>query len=354
MQVSQLSDTALLASLQTVLQRSRHGTVDLLQHLAEVELRDLHLARGFSSMFAYCTDSLGFEKSAAYNRIAVARLSRRFPRVLVMVGSGELTLTAARTLGPHLAPNPEDADDLLAAAAGKTVDQIQVLLAERYPKPSVPTTIRKRPTASASKSSASSAMPLFEAPRRGPEAVTPRPEPIAKDSYKVTFTASAELVGMLEEVTALMTQADGHKRDEADVLEAAVRELRDRLRKRKYAVGARPGKKGRATGETRNRRIPNAVRREVAERDGFQCAYVDRESGRRCCEQRWLEFQHHEAFSRGGEHSVENLSLYCRAHNQWAGRRDGLIRRRPGRAVETAAGGGRVDSLGTAEQRALW
>jgi hypothetical protein len=69
------------------------------------------------------------------------------------------------------------------------------------------------------------------------------------------------------------------------------------------------------------RHVPHAVRREVFERDGLQCAYVDPETGRRCTERR-VEFQHHVPYGRGGAHSRENVSNYCRAHNQYAARQD--------------------------------
>jgi len=315
-------------------------------------------------MFVYCTDALGFDKAAAYNRIAVARLARRFPRVLAMLEAGRLSLTAARTLGPHL--EVETADELLDAAAGKTVDEVKQLLAERAPKPAVPTSIRRTPQRRELQP-ATSSRPLFDQARNpsdekpAPKKPTPRPESLAKDTYKVTFTGSSELVGMLEEVKTLLAQAQGKSCDEAEAIETAVRELRDRLRKRKYAVGARP-KKQKAKTKTeasasqgrRSRRIPNAVRRAVAERDGYRCAYVDPETGRRCCETRFLEFQHVEAFSRGGVHSVENLKLFCRGHNQFAARRDGLMagvaerRAVRDRAVDADAADGPGHSLWTA------
>jgi len=307
-----------------------------------------------------CT--VGFEKAAAYNRIAVARLARRFPRVLEMLEAGQLSLTAARTLGPHL--KPETADELLDAAASKTVDEVKQLLAERAPKPAVPTSIRKTPQrrdlqpASLFDSQASS--PSVETPV--PKKPATRPEPLAKDTYRVTFTGSSELVGMLEEVKTLLAQASGKSCDEAEAIETAVRELRDRLRKRKYAVGARPRKQKAKTKSQaptsklarRTRRIPNPVRRAVAERDGYRCTYVDPKTGRRCCEIRFLEFQHVEAFSRGGLHSVENLKLFCRGHNQFAARRDGLMTGWPQgascgtRAVDADAADGPGHSLWTA------
>jgi len=92
-------------------------------------------------------------------------------------------------------------------------------------------------------------------------------------------------------------------------------------------------------------------------RDGYQCAYVDPDNGRRCCETRFLEFQHVEAFSRGGVHSVENLKLFCRGHNQFAARRDGLMLSVQGRrvlwdrAVDADAADGPGHSMWTAGRR---
>jgi hypothetical protein len=71
----------------------------------------------------------------------------------------------------------------------------------------------------------------------------------------------------------------------------------------------------------RNRYLPAAVRRAVFERDGNRCAYVD-ERGERCREISRLEFQHHEAFAHGGPATLDNLSLYCAAHNTLAAEQD--------------------------------
>jgi hypothetical protein len=63
-----------------------------------------------------------------------------------------------------------------------------------------------------------------------------------------------------------------------------------------------------------SRYVPRKVLREVFARDGGQCAFVSPE-GRRCCAREFLEVHHHEPFARGGEATVENLRLSCRAHN---------------------------------------
>jgi len=63
------------------------------------------------------------------------------------------------------------------------------------------------------------------------------------------------------------------------------------------------------------RHCPAAVARAVFQRDGRQCSYVSPD-GRRCSARRCLELDHVEPWAVGGEWTIENLRLRCRAHNQ--------------------------------------
>ena len=65
----------------------------------------------------------------------------------------------------------------------------------------------------------------------------------------------------------------------------------------------------------RKRRVSAGVARAVFLRDGGQCSYVSPE-GRRCSARKWLELDHREPWAVGGEATIENLRLCCRAHNQ--------------------------------------
>jgi 5-methylcytosine-specific restriction endonuclease McrA len=71
----------------------------------------------------------------------------------------------------------------------------------------------------------------------------------------------------------------------------------------------------------RGRHVPAAVRRAVFERDEGRCAYVDA-LGRRCAETHRIELHHLKAFALGGEHTEDNLTLRCHAHNALAGEQD--------------------------------
>jgi hypothetical protein len=343
-----LTDAELLKRLRDIVQDTHRLTAELLSHLAEVERRELHLKAACSSMFAYCTQILGFDEAAAYNRICAARLARRFPLIVEMVADGRLHLTGVKLLGPHLTQHNHL--QLLEQAAGKSKRQIQELLAERTPKPDVPAKIRKLPRRPAGPEASSAQPDLLQVTPPGPEPAKPPgvapagrpspptttdpapasrrsaapPEPLGRRRYKVEFTASAELVGKLEEVQALLSHREPGC-DVARVVERAVDLLRAELLKERFGVGAKPAgrganKKGRKA--TTSRHVPRAVRREVVARDGLRCAYVDPQTKRRCTETNRLELQHHEPFGQGGEHSADNVSLFCRSHNAYAARRD--------------------------------
>jgi hypothetical protein len=72
---------------------------------------------------------------------------------------------------------------------------------------------------------------------------------------------------------------------------------------------------------TSSRYVPRDVLREIYARDAGQCSYVSGD-GRRCSARGFLEVHHREAFARGGEATVDNLQLTCRAHNFWLAERE--------------------------------
>src|SRR5438093_7100665 len=130
--LSHLPDPVLLRALASLLAQERPLTALLLAHLAEVDARKLYLPAGYPSMFAYCVHELHLSEDAAYKRIQAARAARRFPVLFEAVADGRLHLTAVGLLAPYL--TPENAAELLAAAAHRTKSEIEELLARRFPR----------------------------------------------------------------------------------------------------------------------------------------------------------------------------------------------------------------------------
>jgi 5-methylcytosine-specific restriction endonuclease McrA len=274
-------------------------------YLGEVEERRLHLRAGFSSMFEFCKKELGLSDGEAFRRILAARLGRRFPIVQHLLASGAVNLTALELVRGWL--TDENHAELLDAVSGKSKHAIEALLGSRFPKPDVPSTIRKLP----------SPQPLA------------RITPLSETRFRVEFTASAELREKLELCRDLMSHANP-SRDLGAVVERAVDLLLADLERKRLARTKRSRPEPRLR-QPKQGRIANATRRRVFERDGLQCTYVSPD-GRRCEARAFLELDHVEPRALGGRDDPENLRVRCRAHNQLAAEqvfgRDEVERRR--------------------------
>src|SRR5713226_2137988 len=143
---SSLSDHDLLARVAVLAGKEREATVELVAHLAELDTRPaLYAAAGHGSLFTYCTEVLRLSEDATCNRIQAARACRDFPVILDLLASGAMSLTFVRMLRPHL--TPENHEAVLARTSGRSRREIEALIAELAPRPDVPSSVRRLPTA---------------------------------------------------------------------------------------------------------------------------------------------------------------------------------------------------------------
>ena len=311
--LSHLDDQVLLRDLASHVSKNCAATADLLAHLAEVDARKLFLPAAHASMRSYCVHVLGMSEDSASKRIQVARKARECPAVFSAVAGGRIHLSGAVLLAPHL--TPKNVDGLLAAAARKTKSEIELLLAQRFPKEDLPTQV-------APVSASDSASSLLEhAPASGVqhapghvEVPHPKVTPIAPERYSVQFTLGQEAYETLRYAQALMAHQIPSG-DVSAVFDRALRALVTELEKTRFAATSRPrASRGRADSNPRN--VPSHVKRVVWEREGGQCGFVS-EGGARCPERSRLEFDHILEVARGGEATVDGMRLRCRAHNQY-------------------------------------
>src|SRR4051812_45529562 len=282
-----LENDQLLLALCGLERRENDSLSDLLAHLAELDERALCIALGYSSLFAYCTEALGFCKSSAGRRIAAARVCRQYPEAFVRVANGELQLSVVCALRPHL--NAENASELFAACSRKSYEQVEELLAARFPKPDVRDLIRRLPAASlgtpdigtqrtesgpeASRGEpgarptetpqiAFARRPLTDAdhwpapahapnertlptvpelPSEGRRQPTLRGaiKPLSVDRLSVNFTADSEFRELLEEVRALLSHTEP-KVDLMRVMKRGLEALRSEVLKKRFGVGRKP------------------------------------------------------------------------------------------------------------------
>jgi hypothetical protein len=320
---SHLSDDDLVAEVKSLAMREQTATAHLIAHLAELDARRLHLAAGFSSLFTYCTEVLGLSEAEAYNRIEAARTARRFPVILDMLGEGILNLTTVRLLARHL--TAENHEALLTAAARKSRRQVEELLAGHSPQPDVAPSVRKLPATTPTLSPATPAASVLQTSALSEDVSLPIPPapstrtrrpmviPRAPDRYEVRFTASAETCEKLRLAQDLLRHAIPTG-DLAQIIDRALTVLLEDLARKKFAATNRPrASHGTALG---SRDIPAKVQRTVWLRDGGRCAFVGK-GGRRCNGRAFIEFHHVDPHGVGGEPTVENVGLRCRAHNAY-------------------------------------
>jgi 5-methylcytosine-specific restriction endonuclease McrA len=317
--LSDLSDSALVGRLLQIRKQERSLLVDLLRCLVELDRRRTVLALGFSSLFSFCTDHLGFTKASAFRRTTAARLLARFPLVADYLVDGRLNLTTLVELRDVL--DESHLVDILDRAAGRTEDQVKQLVAALRPQPAPADLLRRLPThrndssGSGPKLAAASSALLAAVPPSSATAPAPPPpitpparlEPIAPERHVLRVTVGPAFVADLEAARAALS----HRLPGAgleEVLHECMRvALRDMERRRRGA-GTKTSAREPPVG---SRYVPVAVRDEVWGRDGGQCAFVG-STGRRCVSRHQLELHHLDPFAMGGPSIAANLALRCR------------------------------------------
>ena len=304
-----LSNSAVLQGFAACISQDHTSTATMLGFLGEVDVRKLYVPASYPSMFMYCVHEHHMSEDMAYKRIQAARAARRFPAIFPALADGRLHLTAVVLLAPYL--NPATADELIAAATHKPKVQIELLLAERFPKPDLPTLVRAiaapaasdalavRPVVPSTAPNAPTCMELVPepvvpsaapnsleqvVPLATPPEARPRITPFSPGRFALQLTMGQVTHDLLREAQALLGHAVPSGDIEA-VLQRALGEMVKQLRKEKYAETARPCPQ---QGSTNSRYIPAEVKRAVLKRDDGRCTFVS-DSGRRCEERTRVE-----------------------------------------------------------------
>jgi hypothetical protein len=316
-------DRELVEGLRRLVGDARRTEARLVAHLAEVDARRLHLQAGYTSLFAYCQKALGLSEMEAFYRITAARLGRKYPLIFEMLAEGQVHLSGICAIRRHV--TTANHAELLQEIRGKSKRQIEEMLARRFPRTAIEERLRR----------------------------LQRLEPLSEDRYLLQVTISKELKEKLELARDLMSHANPNG-DLAMVLERAIDPFIAKLSARRFGLTHAPRQRGndaanekgsptrtedsrgespattrsqrsRATrkrqsgpmvpGDSKRRRIPNQVRREVALRDGLRCTYVS-DDGTRCETRAFLQLDHEIGWAKGGSDGSENLRIRCAAHNQ--------------------------------------
>ena len=262
-----LSNDELVAELTTCCLDMRRSKVRALVFLAEVEEREIHLLAAASSMWDYARRFLGISHGTAYRLIRGARLCRRFPFLLDRIERGEAHLTTLTHIASFI--TEENVHELVAETSGKNRASVDLILLRRF-------------GAEPANGRWASPMPYDE-----------------------------ELLRMMDRARALLSHTIPSG-DRLEISKVAFTVLIAHLEKTRRAKADNP--RPAPTEPTKD--ISRHATREMYERDGDQCSYVDERTGARCPSRAFIQRNHVIMRVHGGTDESTNLEPMCGPHNR--------------------------------------
>jgi len=360
--IESLSDDRLLSYAKTLAAEERAVTAKLLRHLLEIDKRLLFAKLGYSSLFHYVTEELGFCAASAQARIASMRLLAIVPEIEEKIVTGSMSLTNLAQAQRFF--NHEQKEHRQSYSVAEKKQVIEKLEGKS-------TRDAERALISLSSNPASFARP-------------DQVRPVTTTLSEVRFTADQELLDKLEEIRGLLAHQDAHlslaelmgkmaaitleklraarfatlKKERAqtkkpitlgrdseqttslqvsltspaktaqnNLVQQKLHEQQSKHVAKKFSVQENPAREvpkpmaesvPQNEGPQKTRHYPRAIQRAVFARDNYECCYKDPLTGRKCGSKFALELDHQIPFAKGGPSTIENLITKCATHNAWA------------------------------------
>ena len=273
MSFKKYSNEQLLVEAKDRVTRETAATLEVLHLLLEIEKRRAFADRSYPSLFEFCVNFLGYKRGAAYRRILAMRALKEFPEIEEKVGDGSLALmTIAQAQGYFKAkerkntPLPRDQKKkILKELENKTARETEAFFLKIQPNISKPESLKE----------------------------------IDNENFEWTTKLPGKTRQKLDQFRLLLGR-EGNHLENIDVIDRALGIAIERV-------------------QEKERKIPTLGKMNILwRRDQGQCTFVDPLTKERCAQKTRLEIDHIQPRALGGDSSLENLRLLCKAHNQRA------------------------------------
>jgi len=296
MNIQDLSDSELRTRIELLRSKERSVTLKFLIHLGEFDYRKLYLEMGYSSLFDYCTRSLGYSDSSAYRRIESARCLREHSELESHFLTGEVSISTIAAAAKAIKAKKAQA----IAIVGKSAREVEALVAEVAPTAKPRECIKEIKVIKESEN--------YDFFNQAVAVQSPAQEP-TETRYEIKFSVSKEVYDEIQAIKAKLS----NKLGSALSLETVFIELVNKFQ-------SLPKERKAAPVNENSRYVPVSVKRAVAARDNKCCSYVSPD-GVQCKETHFLHIDHIKPFALGGKTSSDNLRLLCSKHNQLLAKR---------------------------------
>ncbi len=325
MNLKHLSNLELWDQTKNLVSQERQLTTQVLWHLREVSSRGLHLERGYSNLFTYCVEELGYTPGSAGRRVKAMKLLKDLPepaqkKVEAALNEGKVSLSNMSTLQYffekekkhcHKEFSSEEKLDLISKIEGKTQEECQRLLytvSQDPEKTMLPQ--EKERVVSETKTEIKLILDqeLLKKLQRIKE-LTAHQNP--NPSYAELLTLMAD--HWLKQIDPELKEKNKKNRKEKSgnqVIQPDPTEDTKHAEKVKSQL-----QNSAAELKKTSRTIPNEIKQKVYQRDHGRCTFQDPLSHKICGSTYGLEFDHVQPVALGGESTLENLRLRCKPHN---------------------------------------
>jgi hypothetical protein len=130
----------LIEEFKKLLDTERLTVAEIIEYVREIDRRQLYLEHGYTSLFSFLTDGLGYAVASAQRRIDSARLLDAVPELMEDLKSGALNLTQVSMLAhslrqkkkedPSVKFSSEDKQDLLNKIKNHGTREAEKILAQ--------------------------------------------------------------------------------------------------------------------------------------------------------------------------------------------------------------------------------
>ncbi|OYZ22160.1 MAG: hypothetical protein B7Y39_08205 [Bdellovibrio sp. 28-41-41] len=299
-----LSSNALDEKLKELISGERELLTEIIIHICEVDARKMYLDFGYSSLFDYLTERMGYANGSAQRRIDAARLSRDVPEVINHIESGDINLSQISVMAQAIRQVPKGSkvskeikEQMVADLCEKTVAQSEILVSCALNIPIKELAKTKHQKDESIRLEVTFSKTQWEKLTKARDLLS---HLIPDGSWDHIFEYMSEQVIQKKDKTSIKTL----KPSKAKKVDATASVLDGNNDQDYKPMSAR---KTRA-------HIPLSIQRQVLNRDKC-CQYHSKITHQKCGSSWKLTIDHIKPLWADGSNELENLRVLCAAHN---------------------------------------
>lgn len=316
-EISKLNDEQLLNGLEQLVKSERKIMHLILAYVHEIEIRKLHLAKGYDSIYKFLTGHHGYSEDAAYARMQAARLLAKVPEVSEKLKDGVLNLTQLCQVSTAIRAEKKtgnivtkaETKAILCNIENKNINETRQLIASQLEQP-----IKVRDSVKPQSNESIRIEVTF-----------------TKEQYRIFQQAQdlmshlvfdRSIAGGIQLLSEFFIQKKLGGNSKKPLLEKPVRSddqddtsLMKVSDVSKNFEAAASSTRGSRVKRKKRKYISVKIRRRLLAEANHKCTFIG-DSGKVCDSTYQLQLDHVVGLADGGDNDISNLRILCGVHNR--------------------------------------